>query len=295
MSFLSFITTIAAFALAIGILVTIHELGHYWAARWCDVKILRFSIGFGRALWMRKVGSDQTEWAIGVLPLGGYVKMADERDGSAEPGDRARAFNNKSVWQRILIVLAGPSANFVLAALLYWALFVSGTPGTKPYLAAPVVDSVAAKAGFAEMDLITQVGGKPVRTWGDARLALLEESVSRNSVEIEVEESDGRRRTKQLNLDSMAKEDLDKDFLAKVGISAYRMKVLPVLEEVIAGGAADRAGLKVGDRVLRVQGKPVTRWETLVSSISARPGEATEIDVERRGTQVRLTVTPESV
>ena len=108
MSLLPFLTTVAAFVLAIGILVTIHELGHYWAARWCDVKILRFSIGFGRPLWMRKVGPDQTEWVIAALPVGGYVKMADERDGSAAPADRARAFNHKTVWQRILIVLAGP-------------------------------------------------------------------------------------------------------------------------------------------------------------------------------------------
>jgi regulator of sigma E protease len=295
MSFLSFITTIAAFALAIGILVTIHELGHYWAARWCDVKILRFSIGFGRAVWMKKFGPDQTEWAIGVLPLGGYVKMADERDGSAGAADKARAFNNKTVWQRILIVLAGPLANFCLAALLYWALFVSGAPGTKPFIAAPSPNSVAALSGFAELDLITHVAGKAVRTWGDTRLALLEEAVNRGTVEIEVEESNGRTRTKRLNLESIGKDDLDKDFLTKVGVASYRMKVLPVLDEVIRGGAADRAGLKTGDRIVQVQGKPVDRWETLVASVSTRPGEATEIDIERRGVQIALTVTPEPV
>ena len=295
MSLFSFLTTIAAFALAIGILVTFHELGHYWAARWCDVKILRFSIGFGRPLWMKKFGPDQTEWAICVLPLGGYVKMADERDGSAALTDKSRAFNNKTVWQRILIVIAGPVANFVLAAFLYWALFVTGTTGTKPYLAAPTPNSPAANGEFVEFDLITQIGDKAIKTWGDARLALLEEAVKRATVEIEVEGADGRRRLKRLALSAVDKDDLDKDFLAKAGMSAFRMSVLPVLDEVVKGGAADRAGLKAGDRIVRVQGRPTDRWEALVASISARPGQALEVDIERAGTEIRLTVTPETI
>ena len=292
---MSLLITIAAFAVAIGILVTFHELGHYWVARWCDVKILRFSIGFGRALWLKKAGPDQTEWVIGILPLGGYVKMADERDGSADAADKARAFNNKSVWQRIAIVLAGPLANFVLAAFLYWCLFVSGTPGTRPYLAVPVANSPAERAGFVEFDLITKVGDRAVRTWGDARLALLEEAVKRESVDIEIEDTAGRRQLKRLNMDAVGKDDLDKDFLAKVGLSSYRMKVLPVVDEVLIGSAADRAGLKAGDRVLSVQGQAVDRWETLVARISARPGETTDIEVDRAGIQIGLTVTPEAV
>ena len=283
MTLLSFFTTVAAFALAIGILVTIHELGHYWAARWCDVKILRFSIGFGRPLWMRKAGRDQTEWVIGILPLGGYVKMADERDGSADSVDKARAFNNKTVWQRIVIVLAGPLANFILAAILYWGLFVSGTPGAKPYLGAPVANSAAAAAGFAELDLITKVGDKAVKTWGDARLALLEAAVTRADVAIEIEESTGHRQLKRLNMETVGREDLDKDFLAKVGLSAYRMKLLPLLDEVIDRSAASRAGLRAGDRVLAVQGKLTDRWETFVAQISARAaGHRISLRVGRR-------------
>ncbi|MBP8119760.1 MAG: RIP metalloprotease RseP, partial [Burkholderiales bacterium] len=151
---MNLLVTLAAFILAIGVLVTIHELGHYWAARWCNVKILRFSIGFGRPLLLRRRGPDRTEWVIAALPLGGYVKMADERDESVDAADAGRAFNNKSVWQRIFIVAAGPLANFLLAALFYWVLFVSGMPGTKPYVAAPVANSAAAAAGFVEFDLI---------------------------------------------------------------------------------------------------------------------------------------------
>ena len=295
MSFFSLLTTIAAFALAIGILVTIHELGHYWAARWCDVKIIRFSVGFGRPLWIKKAGPDQTEWVLAVLPLGGYVKMADERDGSAGPAEKARAFNNKTVWQRIMIVLAGPIANFMLAALLYWGLFVSGTPGVKPYLAAPLANSAAETAGFTEFDLITRVADKAVKTWADARLALLEAAVNRDKVEIEVEESTGHRQLKRLDLALVSKDDLDKDFLVKVGISAYRMKLLPILDEVMAGSAAARAGLRAGDRVLEVQGKLTDRWETLVTQISTRPDAATELIIQRAGAQMNLTVTPESI
>jgi len=295
MSLYSLLTTIAAFALAIGVLVTIHELGHYWAARWCNVKILRFSVGFGRPLWIKKAGADQTEWVIGVLPLGGYVKMADERDGSAAPADKARAFNNKTVWQRIFIVLAGPVANFLLAALLYWGLFVAGSPGSKPYLAEPPAKSVAANIGFKEFDLIVEVGDKPVRTWSDARLALIEAAIKRGEVTIQIEESAGNRQTKRLNLDSIGADDLDKDFLAKVGILAYRMKVLPLLGEIVDGSAASRAGLRSGDRVLAVQGKLTDKWETLVMQISSRPGVATDLVIQRSGSQINLTVTPDTV
>ncbi|MBC7623085.1 MAG: site-2 protease family protein, partial [Aeromicrobium sp.] len=125
--------SIIAFLVAIGILVTIHELGHYWAARLCGVKIIRFSIGFGRTLWMRKFGADQTEWVVAALPLGGFVKMADERDEVLNDADRGRAFNNKPIWQRMIIIAAGPAANFVLAAVLYWVVFVVGAPGALPW------------------------------------------------------------------------------------------------------------------------------------------------------------------
>ena len=219
---MNLLITIAAFLLAIGILVTIHELGHYWAARWCGVKIMRFSIGFGRALWLRRVGPDQTEWVIALVPLGGYVKMADERDDTVEPAERDRTFNNKTVWQRMFIVVAGPVANFMLATLLYWTLFVSGIPGVKPYLAEPAAKSEAAQAGFVELELLTRVGDRNVRTWSDARLALLEEAVKRSSVEVEIEDTRGQRFSRMLDLGSVTKDDLDRDFLVKVGLMPYR-------------------------------------------------------------------------
>ena len=292
---MTFAITIAAFLVAIGLLVTIHELGHYWAARWCDVKILRFSIGFGRPLWLRRRGRDQTEWVIAALPLGGYVKMADERDETVEPKDFARAFNNKPVSQRIVIVAAGPIANFLLAALLYWALFVSGIPGTKPYVAAPAANSVAARAGFTEFELITRVGDRATMTWGDARLALLEEAVNRGIVDIEVEDSRGQKYARRLNMETITVDDLDRDFLSKIGLSPYRLKVDPVLDEVVAGSAAARAGLRSGDRVVAVAGKPVERWETFVEAIVARPDQTVDVDIARGNQQLTVSVRPDRI
>src|SRR4051812_25163584 len=139
---------VVSFLVTIGVLVVIHELGHYAAARACGVKILRFSVGFGRSLWSRRVGPDATEWTLSAIPLGGYVKMADEREGDVAPEDRPRAFNRQSIGKRIFIVLAGPFANFLLAVLLYWALFMVGLPGIKPVISAPPANTPAAAAGL---------------------------------------------------------------------------------------------------------------------------------------------------
>ncbi len=310
--------TFPAFIVAIGVLVTIHELGHYWVARWCNVKILRFSVGFGKPLWMRRFGADQTEWVIAAIPLGGYVKMADERDGSAEVDAplaiKKRAFNNKPVWQRIAIVLAGPVANFILAAFFYWALFVAGTPGVKPYLAPPIADSVAERAGFADFDLITKVGNREVHTWGDARMALLEAAVARGStesgepgasVEIEVDNNTGQRITKRLPLSSLVKEDLDKDFLAKLGLRDFRLKPLLVAEELTPSGAASKAGFKVGDRILAIGGQSLgipeaqftvlNNWQEMVAIVTQSAGRPLIFIIERDGHQMEKTVTPDSV
>ena len=298
---MSVLITIAAFIVAIGVLVTIHELGHYWAARHCDVKILRFSIGFGRPLWLTRRGSDQTEWVIAALPLGGYVKMADERDELVDAKDSTRAFNNKSVWQRIFIVAAGPIANFLLAAILYWTLFVIGTPGNRPLLAVPPANSPAAISGFTERELITRVGDHVTRTWGDARLALLSEAVKRGVVEIEVEDGknsgagERQKYTRQISMESITADDLDRDFLGKVGLMPYRLKLDPVLDEVVHGGVADKAGLKRGDRVISVAGKPIGRWESFVEAIIANPDKAVAITVSRGGREIDLTVTPDRV
>ena len=292
---MSFFITVVAFLVAIGVLVTFHELGHYWAARLCDVKILRFSVGFGRPLYLKRIGPDQTEWVIAALPLGGFVRMADERDGSAAPDDGPRAFNNKTPWQRIFIVSAGPLANFVLATFFYWVLFVTGVPGTRPYLAQPAPSSAAASAGFAEFDLITKIGDREVQTWGDARLALLEAAVKGETIEIEIEEASSHRSIKRLAMERLDKADLDKDFLGKLGITAYRLKVEPVLDVVTPDGAAAKAGLRTGDRITSSEGKQISRWQELVEVIANHPGESVPLSVERDGALLALVVIPDRI
>ena len=292
---MNLLITVFAFIVAIGILVTIHELGHYWAARWCDVKILRFSLGFGRPLILRRRGPDQTEWVLAALPLGGYVKMADERDEGVAPEERERAFNNKTVWQRIFIVAAGPIANFVLAAVFYWVLLVGGIPGLKPYVAVPPVKSPAAAAGFEGHELIRRVGDTEVRTWSDARLALIDQAVKRGTVDIEVEDGRGRRYGRQLDLAILSKDDLDKDFLGKIGLVPLRASALNVLDEVVAGSAADRAGLRSGDRIVSIDGNPVVRWEKIVEAVSSRPGREVLIGIERGAATISVPVTPDSI
>src|ERR1700716_1550145 len=165
--------TILSFLVTVGVLVVIHEFGHYLAARFMDVKILRFCVGFGKPLWMRRAGRDRTEWMIATVPLGGYVKMLDEREGEVPAAERERAFNRKSPWKRIVIVLAGPAANFLLAILLYWVLFIAGMPGMKPILGDPPPNTPASVAGLANGEIVRSVGEEPVQTWNDVRWLLL--------------------------------------------------------------------------------------------------------------------------
>lgn len=292
---MSLIITVFAFLVAIGVLVTFHELGHYWAARWCDVKILRFSVGFGRPLRLWRRGTDQTEWVVAAIPLGGYVKMADERDGSAAPMDRARAFNGKPLWQRAFIILAGPFANLLLAAVLYWALFVIGTPGIKAYVALPQANSPAAAAGFAEFDLITAIDGKAVATWSDARLFFLEGAVQRTPVEVEVKEASGRLRSRTLDLSSVTKDDLDGDFLGKLGLGAYRGKSLPVVRTVEKGSPAERAGIKSGDALLGVNGLAIPNWEAFTAVVRGSGGREVMIKFDRAGERRSVIVVPDTV
>jgi len=292
---MSLIITIAAFLLAIGILVTIHELGHYWAARLCDVKIIRFSVGFGKTIFVRRVGPDQTEWAIAILPLGGFVKMADERDESIAPVERGRAFNNKTVWQRMFIIAAGPAANFVLAAFLYWLVFMAGQPGAIPFVAAPTANTPATLAGFTEYDRIISINGNATKTWGDARLYLLDLAAARSSANVEVETRAGQVTTRQLAMDSIETSDLDKDFLAKLGLNGYRLPVAPVVAVVAENSAAALAGLKPDDKIIAVNGGAINEWRELVAVILKSAGKPVSLTIESRGELFETVVTPQSV
>ena len=197
-----FFLSVVSFIIAIGVLVTIHEYGHYWVARKMGVKVLRFSIGFGKPLWKRVSGADQTEYVLAAIPLGGYVKMLDEREGDVDPAELDRAFNRKSVWARIAIVIAGPLANLILAVFIYWLVFIVGITGISPIVATPPEGTPAAQAGFLSEDRIVEINGKQTPTWNTVYVSLLDGMVSSDgSVEIDVNTQDGVTVTRELTLD----------------------------------------------------------------------------------------------
>jgi regulator of sigma E protease len=290
---MSLLTMLLAFIVTLGPLIVIHELGHYLVARWSGVRVLRFSVGFGKPLVLWRRGTDRTEWAISAFPLGGYVKMLDEREGEVAAHERHRAFNRQSVGRRFAIVLAGPVANLLLAVALYWVLFIHGVPGLKPVVAQPPAGTPAAQAQLQQGELILKVGDRPVTTWQDLRFALLEHAVEKATVTLEVQNEKGEIAYRRLDLASFTPKDLEADFLGKAGLDRFQPLVRPVIGEVVSGGPAARAGLRADDEIVAVDGKPVTRWEELVTAIRPRPGVAVDLLVRREDTQHHISVTPE--
>ena len=289
------LTTIAAFAFALGSLIVVHELGHYLVARLCGVKVLKFSVGFGRALATRRFGRDQTEWVIAAFPLGGYVKMLDEREGQVATSELPRAFNRQRVWRRFLIVLAGPVANFLFAIVLYWLIFMHGVPGIKPVIGTVTPGSPAAQAQFAPGETIVKIGPHPVATWQDARWFLLKYAVERSVVVLEVHDERARIFWRNLDLSGLKPGDLDSDFLRTLGFARLQPPLPPVIGRIVAGSAAERSGLQADDRIATIDDEPVARWEQVVSAISASPGKARVLGIVRGGALLRITVTPDAV
>lgn len=293
---MNLLVTLAAFIVALGLLIVVHEFGHYLIARLCNVKVLRFSVGFGAPLWRKTLGRDRTEWVIAAFPIGGYVKMADEREGRVAPEDVPRAFNRQSVYRRFAIVVAGPVANFLLAILFYWVLFMHGLPGLKPTLGPIAPDTPAAAAGFQSGETIVKIADEPVATWQDARWLLLQQAVQKNRVRIEVREASDAIAWRELNLAGLSGEQLDSDFLRAVGFSYYRPPVKPVIGEVVSGGAAQRAGLRPGDEFVAIEGRDITRWEQVVEMVRSRPGKPFRVDIQREGRLLpEIVLTPSMV
>lgn len=287
--------TLIAFIVTLAVLITVHEYGHFQMARWCGVKVLRFSVGFGKPLLSKRFGSDQTEFVLCALPLGGYVKMLDEHEAPVEDAlDLSRAFNRQSVWKRIAIVSAGPIANLLLAIFLYWILFMHGVMGVKPILGEITQGSPAAQAGMNSGELIQKIAATPVATWQDVRWTLLQQSLKSPLVEVEAASASNEVRLYRLALGSIDKDDFEGDFLDKLGLKPYQPDVPAKVGKIIKDSAAEKAGLQPDDEILSVNDVAVTQWEDLVNIIRKNPGQHLSLKILRAGAELTLPIIPDA-
>ncbi len=284
-----------AFLLALGVLVVVHEMGHYLAARACNVKVLRFAFGFGKVLMMRRFGRDGTEWAVSAFPLGGYVKMLDEREAEVSVDELPRAFNRQSVGRRAFIVAAGPAANFLLAILLYWLLFMHGIAELKPRLGPPPADTPAAMAGIREGETVRAVNGKGIVTWQQLRWEVIGRALDKEPLQLEVIGFKNEITIRHLESKIVNLEDLETDQLRALGLVLFRPRLPAVVGSVQPNSAAELAEFKEGDRVLSIDGKSITLWAELASVARNSPGRQLRVQIERAGRQMDLIAIPRVV
>jgi regulator of sigma E protease len=287
--------TVVSFIVALGVLIVVHEYGHYLAARLCNVRVLRFSVGFGRSLATWRLGRDGTEWTIAAIPFGGYVKMLDEREAPVDAKELDRAFNRQSVWRRFVIVSAGPVFNFLFAIAVYAGLYMYGMPEARPVLAQPAAGTLAQGADFAAGDTVRSVDGEPIATWQDLRWRVLQGALQKEALRFEVVSVRGNISMHVLDLRNFPSEEVESDAMERIGLRLYRPPLDPVFGKVVAGGPAERAGLMAGDRVTHAGGAEVRNWEGLVQTIRANPGKVLQFTVEREGARLRVDVLPDAV
>ncbi len=289
----NFFFYLAAFALVLGVLIVVHEYGHYLVARLCGVKVLRFSVGFGRAIWQRQYGPDKTEWAIGLFPLGGYVKMLDEREAPVDATEQHRAFNRQSVGRRMAIVAAGPFANFLLAIVIYWGVFWHGTEELRPILGAPPAATAAAAAGFEYGEKVLKVAETPVQTWEDVRWLLLQRAVDEESVVLEVINARHEIAVRRLQLGAIRESGWEGDAFNRLGLTFYRPKLPAVIGRVVPSGVAAKAGLQAEDRIVAINGQKIDNWSDVVGIIRESSGKPLRVSVVREGAEQTLEMRPE--
>jgi regulator of sigma E protease len=291
---MSFLQTVVAFIVALGVLIVVHEYGHYLVARLCGVKVLRFSVGFGRPLALWRRGRDQTEWVIAAVPFGGYVKMLDEREGTVGPEEAHRAFNRQSVARRFAIVLAGPLFNFAFAILVYTGLYLYGLPEARPILGEPAAGTPAAAAGLRSGDTVRAAQGERIETWQELRWRALQAALQREPLRLQLE-GEGQLRDATLDLTRYPADEVETDALEHIGLRLYRPPLDPVIGQVVSGGPAERAGLAAGDRIVRAGDKRIDAWDELVAAIRAHAGRPLSLLVESGGRTRAVEVVPDSV
>lgn len=286
--------SILSFLVTLGILITIHEFGHFWVARTLGVKVLRFSVGFGKPLWSKRAGPDHTEYVIAALPLGGYVKMLDENEGPVPAHELPRAFNRQPVAKRFAIVFAGPLFNFLFALAAYWLILVMGVPGLKPLIGEVAAGSVAAAAQLKPGDEIVAVQGERTPTWEAAVFGLLGQVLERGVITLTVRGAQGQEPPRQITLDLHdAPPELDRgNMLGNLGIQPARPRIPAVIGELESGGAAAQAGLQVGDKIITADGQTLQEWNDWAAYVRARPDKPVRVEVERGGQPQVLTLRP---
>ena len=287
--------SIFGFILAIGILVTVHEFGHFWVARKLGVKVLRFSIGFGKPLltWHRK--NDQTEYVLAAIPLGGYVKMLDEREGEVPENEKHLAFNRKPLWVRSAVVLAGPLFNLVFAVLLFWLVLVMGETGLRPIVGEVQPGTPAAAAGFSPGEEILRINGRETPTWGQMLYHFASAAAGGESIVMDTRDRHERLQRRTLAFDAIGDMAEVKNPLKALGISPAFPVLPPVIGKVLPGEAAEKAGLQAGDRILAVDGEPLESWSRWVKIIQNKPLQPMLLQVERDGRVLELELVPAAV
>ena len=283
------LTNLVAFIVAISVLVAVHEFGHYIVGRWCGMKVLRFSIGFGKPIWTRIGGEDRTEYCISNIPLGGYVKFLDEREGPVDEADRGRAFNHRPIPARIAVLLAGPAFNFIFALIAYWVLSMQGVPTLRPVIGEITPDSYAAEAGLLSDELLVAIGDQPVSDWGTALLSVLDEMVATGRVPLVVEDIHGAERTVTIEVGD------DKTRLTEPGLLLEGLGFMPgpplaIAEWIDPDAAAAEAGMLIGDRIVSVNNEATVTFNDMATVIVGLPDKTVPLGVIRNGQRQTLYV-----
>jgi len=287
----TFLISFLAFIIAIGILVTFHEFGHFWAARRLGVKVLKFSIGFGKPLWSIK-DKQGTEFVIAAIPLGGYVKMLDEREAPVVENEKSRAFNRKSVWARITIVFAGPFFNFIFAVFAYWLMFMIGISGWVPQIGDVTPGSIAAKAGLVVGEEIVSVDHQPTSTWQQIVKQLMGRIGDKDTLEIQAKQKDGSIKTYHLDLSDWKLKGERPDLLRGLGIESYHPPIPPVIYEVMPGEPASKAGIQPEDVIIGVNGKSINDWKGFTDVVIKSIDRPLVLTIKRHEEIKEISITP---
>ncbi|MCF7354313.1 sigma E protease regulator RseP [Vibrio sp. CK2-1] len=285
---------LASFIVALGILVAVHEFGHFWVARRCGVKVEKFSIGFGKSLWSRK-GKDGVEYSISMIPLGGFVKMLDSRVDEVAEQDKHLAFDHKSLWRRSAIVAAGPAFNFFFAIFAYWLVFMIGVPAVKPVIGDVTPNSIISQAGIESGMELKEISGIQTSDWDSVNMALISH-IGDDQIVMKVASADelGVERTVTLNTQDWKFDPEVDSAMGTLGFQPYRPEIISTISSITEGSAAEKSGLQVGDKLIAINGEAVTTWQQFVDTVVANPEQEVSLKVNRNGQDLTLSLFPAS-